>query len=136
MVATSVITGILSNIPWGKVVDNAPKIADSAVKLWDTVTSRKKQDSVPDEQLAAKAEANPCEADLLNARLLVVEESIRSLQDQMQASSELIKALAEQNTQLVQRIELNRIRFVRYAVASGAGGTVLLAVVMYVLLRH
>ncbi|HEU6456750.1 MAG TPA: hypothetical protein VN201_14940, partial [Roseateles sp.] len=44
------------------------------------------------------------------ARLEALEATVDALSRQMQASAELIKALAEQNTQLVQRIELNRRR--------------------------
>ena len=54
----------------------------------------------------------------------------------MQASSELIKALAEQNGQLVQRIELNRVRLVRYAVASASVSAILLAIMIYVFIRQ
>jgi hypothetical protein len=71
----------------------------------------------------------------MKARLLALEDSITRLQDQMQASSALIKDLAEQNTQLVQRIELNRIRLVRYSVATALQGVVLLTAVVYLLLR-
>lgn len=39
-----------------------------------------------------------------------VEVALDDLHAQMLASSELIKALADQNTQLVKRIEANRIR--------------------------
>ncbi len=132
MAAGTIIT-VLSNIPWGQVVENAPKVADGALKLWKEVTSRKKPDSG---QPAATADAAPSEADLLKARLLSLDDNVKRLQDQMQASSELIKALAEQNTQLVQRIELNRVRLVRYAVATALCGSALLAALIYVLFRQ
>lgn len=135
MAAGTIIT-VLANIPWGQVVENAPKVADGALKLWNAVTSRKKQDSSQNEHPAVAADAAPSEADLLKARLLRLDDNVKSLQDQMQASSELIKALAEQNAQLVQRIELNRVRLVRYAVATVSVGLVLLAVVIYVLVRQ
>ena len=134
MSAGTIIT-VLSNIPWGQVVENAPKVADGAMRLWNTVTNRKKEDSIREEHPASAADATPSEADRLKARLLELDGSVKSLQDQMQASSELIKALADQNTQLVQRIELNRIRLVRYAVATASGGSMLLAVVIYLLIR-
>ncbi len=135
MAAGTIIT-VLTNIPWGQVVENAPKVADGAMKLWNAVASRKKQVSSQNEHTAVPADAVPSEADLLKARLLRLDDNVRNLQDQMQASSEIIKALAEQNTQLVQRIELNRARLVRYAVAALLGGAVLLAIVIYVLIRQ
>ena len=134
MAAGTIIT-VLSNIPWGQVVENAPKVAEGALKLWNAVTSRKKQDSKFNEHPAAAAGETASEADQLKARLVRLDDSVKSLQDQMQASSELIKALAEQNTQLVRRIELNRDRLVRYAVATISGGSILLVAVIYVLIR-
>jgi hypothetical protein len=132
--AVGTLITVLSNIPWGQVVENAPKVAEGAVKLWNSVTNRKKQDAIQDKQAAA--EDAPSEAERMKARLLALEDSISSLQDQMQASSALIKDLAEQNTQLVQRIELNRVRLVRYSVATALQGAVLLAAVVYLLLRQ
>lgn len=134
MGAGTIIT-VLANIPWRQVVENAPKVADGAMKLWKAVTGRKKQGAGQAQPPVAAADASLSEADLLNARLLSLEDNIRSLQDQMQESSELIKALAEQNTQLVQRIELNRVRIVRLVAVTVLGGAVLLALVIYVLVR-
>jgi chromosome segregation ATPase len=134
MAAGTIIT-VLANIPWGQVVENAPKVADGAMKLWKAATRRKKQDASQDEYADVAADANLSEEELLKARLRRLEDNIRSLEEQMQASSELIKALAEQNTQLVQRIELNRVRLVRFAVVAALGGVVLLAMLIYVLMR-
>jgi hypothetical protein len=131
--AVGTLITVLSNIPWGQVVENAPKVAEGAVKLWNSVTNRNKQDAIQDKQVVA--DDAPSEADRMKARLLALEDSITRLQDQMQASSALIKDLAEQNTQLVQRIELNRIRLVRYSVATALQGAALLAAVVYLLLR-
>jgi hypothetical protein len=39
-----------------------------------------------------------------------LEAAVSDLQSQMLESSELIKALADQNAQLIQRIEANRVR--------------------------
>ena len=40
--STGVILTVLSNIPWGQLVENAPKLADGAAKLWSTVTGFRK----------------------------------------------------------------------------------------------
>ena len=53
-----------------------------------------------------------------------------------QASSELIKALADQNTQLVNRIELNRVRLQRASIVAASLGALLLSAVGYLLLRQ
>ena len=134
--AVGTLITVLSSIPWGQVVENAPKVAEGAVKLWNSVTNRNRQGSIQDKEAAATAEETASEADRLKARLLALEDSVASLQEQMQASSKLIKDLAEQNTQLVQRIELNRIRLVRYTVATAVGGAIILAAVVYLLFRQ
>jgi len=133
MAAGTIIT-VLSNIPWDKVVENAPKVTDAAVKLWNMVANRRKQGSDESKQGKASPDTFLSESDLLKARVLALEDGIKCLQDQMEASSELIKALADQNIQLVQGIELNRINLVRYAIATALGGAILLGVNIYLLI--
>jgi hypothetical protein len=134
MAAGSIIS-VLSKIPWGQVVENAPKVTEAAAKLWNTVTNRRKQDSRQNEQSTTSSDAPLSELDLLKAKILALEDGVKCLQDQMQESSELIKSLAEQNTLLVQRIELNRVRLVRLAIATTLGGTILLAIAIYLFPR-
>lgn len=133
MAAGTIIT-VLSNIPWGKVVENAPKVADAAVGLWKMVANRRKQDSNLSAQSTTSADTFLPESDLLKARVRTLEDGVKCLEDQMQASSELIKALADQNIQLVQRVEKNRVSLVRYTIAATLGGTFLLGVNIYLLL--
>jgi len=101
---------VLKMVPWGDVIVNAPKIADGAVKLWSTVA--KKQTStvspITDTQPDPSSEAQSII--ILQAKLATAEVQISELHHQMLKSSELIKALAEQNTQLIKRVELNRVR--------------------------
>jgi hypothetical protein len=119
MAAGAVIT-VLTNIPWGTVIETAPKVAEAASKLWKTVVNRPKPDTPPSE------------SDLLKSRVMILEDDVKNLQEQMQASSELIKDLAEQNTQLVLRIEKNRTHLVRLMIATTIGGTLLLTVIIYI----
>lgn len=126
MAAGTIIT-ILSNIPWGQVVENAPKVADGAARLWNAVT-RKKPGQSPDTNTKPGADVAPSETEVLMKRLEAMEE-------QMRASAELIKALAEQNTQLVRKIELNSVRLHRLATAAAIGAIALLGAIVYLLLR-
>jgi hypothetical protein len=64
-----------------------------------------------------------------------MEEHILRLKEQMGASAELIKALAEQNTQLVRKIELNSVRLLRLATATAIGAFALVGTIAYLLLR-
>ena len=53
-----------------------------------------------------------------------MEVAIADLHNQMLASSELIKILADQNTQLIKRMEVNRIRVVWLAGATVVFGII------------
>ena len=128
--AAGTLFSILANIPWGQVVDNAPLIAESAVKLWKAAR-RKKSAKSPDQD--SEADAAQTGSGGLNERLVAMEEHIRSLEEQMSTSAELIKALAEQNALLVRRFELNNTRLRRLAVATAIGGVVLLGSIAYLL---
>ena len=103
---------VLKLVPWGDVIKNAPQIADGAKKLWDTVDRKPlatEGASPPGSDLAV-APAHRDVVASLQSRLDEAEASITQLHEQMQASSALIKALAEQNAELVQRVEINRVR--------------------------
>ena len=96
---------VLKLVPWGEVIKNAPAVADGARKLWDTV-GRKPADDTAGQALASDASA----VDTVQARLADAEAALAALHEQMQASSALIKALAEQNTELIRRVEKNRVQ--------------------------
>jgi two-component sensor histidine kinase len=103
---------VLQTVPWTEVLKNAPKIADGAKKLWNTVSKK-----APAQNRAAEnAEHTPATAAeslaQLQSRLAAMEVVVTELHSQMLASSELIKTLAEQNAQLVRRIEEGRSRLV------------------------
>lgn len=102
---------VLKLVPWGDVIKNAPVIADGAKRLWDTVGNKP---PAAEGQAASGGRvvvaAGPQDTVALRAQLADAEASITQLQAQMQASSQLIKALAEQNAELVQRVERIRVR--------------------------
>ena len=130
--SAGVILTVLSNIPWAQVVENAPKVAEAAGKLWSTVTRRNAETT---EKLEAESQRPASEAELLRRRVDSLEEALKTLQDEMQASSQLIKELAEQNTVLVQRIELNRLNLVRLTTATVIGFGVIVALVLFLFVR-
>lgn len=104
---------VLKMVPWSDVISNAPKVADGAKKLWSTVA---KKTGVAGESAPAEAPAAP--QDLPAAELLALlqgqlarhEDSLADLRQQLLSSAALIQTLAEQNAQLVQRVEANRVR--------------------------
>jgi len=101
---------VLQMVPWGDVISNAPKVAEGAVKLWNAVA---RKPPVAEPAAAGTPGALTPEAQAvatLQAQLAAAETALSDLHNQMLASSELIRALADQNTQLIKRVEVNRIR--------------------------
>lgn len=126
---------VLQSVPWTDVIRNAPKVADGAKKLWNTVSGKQGQSPlsasgpVPDGSPEAQVLSG------LEARVASLEAAVSELHSQMLASSELIKALAEQNGQLVARIEANRVRMLWLSSATAV--TVIVAIASLVMaLQH
>lgn len=100
---------VLKWVPWDDVIRNAPKVADSAKKLWSTVVNKppaavRNIQSQPEHSTGAPSLAQ------LQTQLDTVVAEIADLHQQMLAFSELTQALADQNAQLIQRVEKNRVR--------------------------
>lgn len=115
---------ILKIVPWGDVISNAPKVADGAKKLWKSVAKNPPAAELrtASEQPTPLPEAQSIT--LLQTKLAAAEAEVSELRSQMLESSKLINALADQNTQLIKRLEINRIR-----VLWLAGAMVVLGVV-------
>ena len=118
---------VLKMVPWSDVIGNAPVVADGAKKLWNAVA---KKSPSPQRSVTGAPPALSPETDAiatLRAQLAVVEATALDLHQQMLVSSELIKALADQNTQLIGRVEVNRIRLLWLAGAAAVLGLFVIA---------
>jgi chromosome segregation ATPase len=138
-VAVGTIFTVLANVPWGQVIDAAPKVADGATRLWNSVTRRKADDSpgiriVSTEEAESARGENPISA--LQGQVASLQSDVAQLKNEMETASELIKALADQNAALVTRIELNRKRVYRQTLAGVLVAALLLAAVVYFALRN
>ena len=100
---------VLQAVPWGQVIDNAPKIVTGAKKLWGSVSRNPAAEETgePDDYIATGENRD---SEILMQRLSRLEKSTAELHEQMLTSTALIKELAEQNTQLIKHIEANRVR--------------------------
>ena len=97
---------VLQLVPWSDVIKNAPKAADGAKKLWQSV--RKK---APSSFQDTTTRSLPSDIQThLQSRMAALEQDLADLHTQMLESAALIQTLAEQNTQLVQRAESLRVR--------------------------
>jgi cytochrome c-type biogenesis protein CcmH/NrfG len=99
----------LSKVPWDDVIRNAPVVAAVAREMWDNM----RQPAAPPRDVPPGQTPHSPEAPdvaRLQVQLDAVQAAASDLRRQMLESSELIAALAEQNTQLIRRIEANRVR--------------------------
>ena len=126
---------VLKSVPWSDVVSNAPKVAAGAKKLWNAAGAKPPAapNAAPLAQTALLPEAQAVAA--LAARIGLLETAAAELKSQMAASSELITSLAEQNTQLILRIETQRRRL-RWLGGGLAVARGLLGAALALVLRH
>ena len=120
---------VLQAVPWSDVIRNAPKVADGAKKLWSTVAGQPAQAPVDAGTPARSRDDRSPE--VLQARIDALDATVADLHGQLLASAELIRELAEQNTQMVRRVELNRVRAVRLTWALAVVALVAVAGVIW-----
>ncbi|MFA6903799.1 MAG: hypothetical protein WC236_12035 [Gallionellaceae bacterium] len=101
---------VLQAVPWTEVIKNAPKVAEGAKKLWSSVGKKSPVKAVSDDNVKRAPLTESESIALLQSRLATMESELSELHNQMLASSDLIKTLAEQNAQLIKHIEENRVR--------------------------
>ena len=106
---------VLKLVPWGEVIENAPKVAQGAKKLWNTVGKKPVVPAAAASPGSLKTQTPTLAA--LQAQVTELQAATAELHQQMRDSSELIQSLAEQNTQLIKRVEVNRLRVIWLAVA-------------------
>ena len=109
---------VLSNVPWKDVISTAPKVAEGAKKLWKAVGKKSgaAEDDGTNSEPLASAENQTIAT--LDARIHALKGDVAALNQAMLSSSELIKALAEQNTQLIRSIEIFRGRVLRLGLVT------------------
>lgn len=100
---------VLKMVPWGDVIENAPKVATGAKKLWQTV-GKKPVAAAPVAPAREVLRAASPEVAVLQSQVGELQTAVADLHQQMLVSSELIQSLADQNTQLIKRVEVNRVR--------------------------
>ncbi|MBI3530121.1 MAG: hypothetical protein HY067_19415 [Betaproteobacteria bacterium] len=109
-------------IPWKEVVTAAPSIVEGTKKLWSSVTRTEKQPSPANEQSDESSSTHSDQLSAIEARLLALEARTAEIAHQAVTSAQLIKSLAEQNAQLVQAVEILRLRTRKLVWFTGALG--------------
>lgn len=110
---------VLQAVPWGEVIRNAPKVADGAKKLWQSAGRHPAATPAPPAETQPVRTAEDAIA-ALQAQLTATDAAVAELRQQMLTSSELIKSLADQNAELIRRVEAHRIRG-RWLIAIAVG---------------
>lgn len=107
-------------VPWTEVVGHAPNVIAAARKLWGggTASAPPAQEAPSPAPVVAPGEEAAALA-ALAARVAHVEGLLAGLDGKLAASNAVVKELAEQNAQLIRRIESNRVKTVRLAVGLG-----------------
>lgn len=118
---------VLKMVPWRDVISNAPAVADGAKKLWKAVGKKSPASAARSVSTAPRIVTESQAVMLLQAQVVSLEALTADLHSQMLASSELINALAEQNAQLVKRVEINRRRVLWLAAITAVLAIVVMA---------
>ncbi|HAK93008.1 hypothetical protein ABIB42_001193 [Massilia sp. UYP32] len=122
---------VLKTVPWSEVISAAPQVATGARRLWDTV-NRKPGAVDPATGLSPEMAAQEDDIiGLLIARSEQNDAELNDLRNQMRSASELIANLADQNAQLIAKMDVQRQKLTWLGVTAGLSA--LLAVVALIL---
>ena len=127
----------LKLVPWGEVIDAAPKV----IKAAKGMARKKDAQEQQNEQAAATAAASdrispPSSSGELALQQIQLLQGRVELQEQSQRQSlEIIEKLAEQNAQLVTTVSALRVGAQRLAWACGIFGVTCIGLVIYQFIR-
>jgi hypothetical protein len=113
---------LLKLVPWSDVISAAPQVAGGAKKLWNTVAGK-----TPPADAVASATPEAGKAASTLHRIEQAEAALADLHKQMLSASEIIARLADQNTQLIARMEAMRVRLLWLGVTTGTAALVAIA---------
>lgn len=122
---------VLKTVPWSEVINAAPQVATGARRLWDTVA--RKSGPAPGAPMEAEQQEDPF--DTLFLRVDKNEANLAALRAQMLQASEIIANLADQNAQLIAKMELARSRLLWLGVSTGVSAILALVALALVMAR-
>ena len=126
---------VLKTVPWSEVISAAPQVATGARRLWDTV-NRKPGSVDPATGLSPEMAAQEDDIiGLLIARSEQNDAELNDLRNQMRAASELIANLADQNAQLIAKMDVQRQKITWLGVTAGLSGLLAMVALILVAVR-
>jgi hypothetical protein len=119
----------LKVIPWGDVIEHAPKVLNAARKLLEDRRAGKPAEPVPMGEVIEVGSSDPPSLGELKNRLIAAQQQIERQAQAQEALAQTLAELAEQNARLVGAVAVlkTRTRLLLWAVAVMAGGGVWLA---------
>jgi len=126
---------VLKSVPWGEVLAAAPQVANSARRLWDTVG--RKGVTMPDTEFDETVAHMPLDEGiaLIATQVERQDVAIAQLQGQVREASKLIAELADQNAQLVAKLQAARERLTLVGFTAAGAGVLAIIALSLVLAR-
>lgn len=130
---------VLKTVPWSEVISAAPQVATGARRLWDTVNRKSGSPVAADSTEAGVApDGYGQEHDIVGliiTRLDQTDAEVNELRNQMRSASELIANLADQNAQLIAKMDAQRQKMVWLGATAGVSALLALAALILVSVR-
>jgi hypothetical protein len=117
----------LKVIPWGDVIEHAPKVLSAARKLVDRQREQKRAPPGADLNVATATDGPAPSTDQLQARLQAAHDRIDGLLQAQDQLTQTVADLAEQNARLVAAVNLLRLRTRLLMAATALGAVALIA---------
>ena len=118
----------LKLVPWGDVLEATPQILQSAKKLLGST-----RQGTADAAAGTLAGAGDAATPPVALQLQQLRERVARLEQEQQESAVLIQSLAEQNAQVVQAVEVLRLRNQRLTAAIALLGAVCAGLIVWAL---
>jgi chromosome segregation ATPase len=118
----------LKLVPWGDVLEATPQILQAAKKLLGST-----RQGTADAAAGTLAGAGDAATPPVALELQQLRERVARLEQEQQESAVLIQSLAEQNAQVVQAVEVLRLRIQRLAAAIAVLGAVCVGLIVWAL---
>ncbi|MEW6371710.1 MAG: hypothetical protein AB1584_12300 [Pseudomonadota bacterium] len=125
---------VLKSVPWSDVIAAAPQVANGARRLWDTV-GRKQGGAMAEEAIMPAQAMGDEGVAVLAAHIEQQDAAIAQMHNQLRDASKLITELADQNAQLIAKMEAARGRLQVVGVIAAAGLLVSFVSLVLVLAR-
>jgi hypothetical protein len=118
----------LKVIPWGDVIEHAPRVLNAARKMVDRQREqRQTANDVPATGSTPGAEVASVSVQQLQSRLDAAHQRMDALLQAQDQLTQTVAELAEQNARLVAAVDVLRLRTRMLLVAAGVGAVALIA---------